>query len=165
MQQAPRTVEPLLMSSLVLYVVDFGTRADTDFSRIQMLGELLPSTSVAPSRRFMTERAEFIVDVTKCIAHAEKTCSQDFIRDVATGLLRTSKHNSISATTAILLKRLAVDSAMAWVDFRGDNDSYVFAEDIRLRLGATWLRVAQCMCQRPHSDLMDIVGKQDYASG
>ena len=126
------SVEPFLMGSVVSHAMNVDNIANTDMVGFESLAQVLVEidlvTNQLPDRKkIIAERADFVCEIAKCVAHMDQRVAKDMIKDVTTGLLVSSKRVPTAATS---LKKLAVDIAMAWAEYQGDNESYVFAEDI-----------------------------------
>ncbi|KAK3698586.1 hypothetical protein LTR37_016913 [Vermiconidia calcicola] len=130
----PRT-EPFLMSSLMLHVSGDDRARQSDRLAFDTLLKVFVSqerSSVQfPHRKaILLQRAEFVCDVARCLAHVDRGAAQDLIKDTSSGLLKIAKQQCSVPGASALLKELAVSIAMVWAEYRSDNESYVLAEDV-----------------------------------
>ena len=137
---APRTMlhstEPLLTSSIVLQALNANTASDcVGLLPTEVIWHNLTTRSPLPSQSSKVQalrsaRAQFVCSTAKCIAHISQASANGFIKDASSSLLSLAERSPDQVGE--FLKQLAVDVAAAWANYRCDNESYTFADEIEL---------------------------------
>ena len=127
-------LSPFLLSGLILEV---GGREDLSTIQrldVEMLARLLghsnrPEYTKPVNAQLQSGLDFFISDVAICVARWNQEASDNFLSETIRKLLRTSESlNSPPATT--MINDLALGSAKAYAESRGDKGSVIFAEEV-----------------------------------
>ena len=135
---APRIMlhcmEPLLTSSIVLQALITNAASDClGLLPTEAIWNHLTARSRSPSQSsnqqaIRSARAQFVCSTAKCIAHISQLSANGFIKDISASLLSVGEHTPEHVEA--FLKQFAVDIAAAWANYRCDNESYTFADEI-----------------------------------
>lgn len=129
-----RGIEPLLTSSIVLHALktDSGLEQPqlprTDMTFDTVVSDILLTLESPHEQGARFARAEFVCSTAKCIAHASQSSANGFIYDLSTSLLLLATR--LPDRWAKFFKRFAVNTAATWADYRADQASYVFADEV-----------------------------------
>jgi hypothetical protein len=77
-------------------------------------------------------RASFMCKIVRTLESVEKAKVQDTVRQITTNLLHATSWDGTGKVQSPF-KQLAVEIALQWAEYRGDNESFVFAEEIQRR--------------------------------
>ncbi|KAK5165767.1 uncharacterized protein LTR77_008690 [Saxophila tyrrhenica] len=89
-------------------------------------------TGSASRRRLVNlnrDRAALVCKAIKCVESLDKSAAQAIARRACTGLMQAA--DTVTDKGASIMADLAVEVAATWAEYRGDNDSYAFADDIQ----------------------------------
>lgn len=122
----PAILRPFVLAALVggaatSHSIPESMATDAEF--------LVDALCLESTTRPGTEDVDFVIEVARILSHVDGDMAAEMMRALMLWLAKTSTQSSDRRSIAYL-KRLAVDSAMAWAESQDDAEGYDWAENI-----------------------------------
>ena len=126
-----RTLESMLTSSILIHSLspENGSHQPLSLNVEATYQHLLIHGAKRDYQACQMMRADLVQATATCLSHFSPLSADDFVRNVCSSLLLLSTHTP--KPSQAVLTRFAIDTAALWARNRGDNNSYIFADEIK----------------------------------